>query len=649
MVKKKNRPLEKIILLTLLVLIAGFAGVTLSIVYQLPNIDSLNTYLPSESTILYFADGKILARFHQEENRQVIPLSRISPYFQKAVVATEDTRFYNHHGLDFNGIFRAAVKNFAYGRVVEGGSTVTQQLARNIFLTRKRTLFRKLSEALLALQIERHYTKEEILELYLNQVYLGHNAYGIESAANLYFGKHAAELDLAESAMIAGLVRGPEIYSPYRNFKGAKIRQIYVINKLFEQALISEEEAKMAAIESLNFSPANLKRYGEMASYFIAYVLQELFDKYGPDQVYHGGLKVHTTLDSTMQSAAEETVSRFISSEGSKYNFSQGALVSIDPRNGFIKAMIGGANFNQSKFNRVTQAMRPPGSSFKPFIYTAAIEQGIYPGTVLQDIPTTFRVWPTQWNPDGNWKPMNFDNKFRGEVTMRYALEKSLNLPSIKLLERVGIQNAIAVAQKMGIKSRLEPGLSLALGASDVTLLEMTSAFGVFADAGIRVEPTAFTKIENRDGVVLFENQIQEHRVLDENVSAIMVDMLKGVLTRGTGVHGRIDRPSAAKTGTSQDFKDAWFIGFVPQLVTGVWVGNDNNLPMRGVAEVGVCPRIWKAYNQTALANQPVLDFPKPEGLSANDYSITVPKKKPDQEQKETEDSNEESNDALTD
>lgn len=646
--KTKRRPIEKIAILLLLVLIVGLAGITLSIVYQLPNIDTLNTYLPSESTILYYSDGKILARFHQEENRQVIPLSKISPYFQKAVVATEDPHFYRHHGLDFSGILRATVKNFAYGRVVEGGSTVTQQLARNIFLNKRKTFLRKLAEALLALQIERRYTKEEILELYLNQVYLGHNAYGIESAANLYFGKHAAEMGLAESAMVAGLIRGPEIYSPYRNFKGAKIRQIYVINKMFEQHLISEEEAKLAAVESLNYSPANIKRYGEIAPYFISYVLQELVDKYGQDQVYHSGLKVYTTLDSSMQSAAQETISAFISNEGIKYKFSQGALISIDPRTGHIKTMIGGANFDESKFNRVTQAMRPPGSSFKPFIYAAAIEQGIYPGTVLPDSPTTFSVWPTQWNPDGKWKPMNFDNKFRGDVTMRYALEKSLNIPSIKLLERVGIQNAIAVAHKMGIKSRLEPGLSLALGTSDVTLLEMTSAFGVFANAGIRVEPTSITKVENRDGVILFENQIQEHRVLDENVSAIMVDMLKGVLTRGTGVHGRIDRPSAAKTGTSQDFKDAWFIGFVPQLVTGVWVGNDNNLPMHGVAEVGVCPRIWKTFNQVALANQPILNFPKPEGLTAKDYSLTVEKKKTEEEIKDsTEENGEETNDGT--
>ncbi|MDD4941902.1 MAG: transglycosylase domain-containing protein, partial [Candidatus Omnitrophica bacterium] len=382
---KKKFKFDKIIIISMLVVLAAVAGLSLRILTQLPDIEALNSYIPSESTILYSSDGKVLARFHQEENRQVVPLSRISIYFQRAVIATEDPHFYEHHGLDFGGIIRAGIKNFAYGRIVEGGSTVTQQLASNLFLNKRKTIGRKIAEALIALQIERRYTKEEILELYLNQIYLGHNAYGIESAANLYFGKTAAELDLAESAMIAGLIRGPELYSPYRNFKGSKLRQIYVINKMLEQGLISEEEGKRAAIESVEFSPKSLKSLGEIAPYFISYVLQNLTDKYGEELVYHGGLKVYTTLDTSMQAAAEAVVTKFVSEEGRQFHFSQAALVSIDPRTGYIKALVGGANFFESKFNRVTQARRQPGSSFKPFIYTAAIEQGIFPGTVLSD------------------------------------------------------------------------------------------------------------------------------------------------------------------------------------------------------------------------------------------------------------------------
>jgi len=381
---------------------------------------------------------------------------------------------------------------------------------------------------------------------------------------------------------------------------------------MLEQNLVTEREAKLAAIETLNFSPRNLKSLGEIAPYFITYLLQDLIAKYGEEMVYHGGLRVYTTLDTAMQAKAEEVIQKFVSEEGPKYRFSQAALLSIDPRTGYIKAMVGGEDFAESKFNRATQAKRQPGSAFKPFVYAVAMEQGIPPWTIFYDTKTTFRVWPSRWNPDGTWTPKNFDGKYRGPVTLRYALEKSLNIPSIKLLERVGIQNVIDLARRMGITSHLEPGLSLTLGASEVSLLEMTSAFGVFANGGIRVEPTAIVKIENRDGVIIYEHKVQEKRVLDENVAAQVVDLMKGVLTNGTGVRGRIDRPAAAKTGTTQDFRDAWFIGFVPQLVTGVWVGNDDNTPMQGVAEVAVCPRIWKEYNQAVLAGEPILDFPKP-------------------------------------
>ncbi|MBU0672360.1 MAG: transglycosylase domain-containing protein, partial [Candidatus Margulisbacteria bacterium] len=456
---------------------------------------------------------------------------------------------------------------------------------------------------------------EEILELYLNQVYLGHNAYGIESAANLYFGKPAADLDLAESAILAGLIRGPELYSPYRNFNGAKLRQIFVLNKLLEHRLADEREAKLASIKSLEFSPKNLKRFGEVAPYFISYVLQQLIDRYGEDMVYHGGLKVFTTLDTTKQSVAEEVITKFVSEEGEKYNFSQAALVSIDPRTGYVNAMVGGVDFFESKFNRVTQAKRQPGSAFKPFVYATAMEQGISPGTIIDDSPTTFNVYPNEWNPDGTWEPKNFDKKFKGAVTLRYALEKSLNIPSVKLLERVGISSAINLARRMGITSHLEPGLALTLGVSELSLLELTSAYGVFANSGIRVEPTAVTRIDNRDGVTIFKHTITEKRALDTNIAAVMIDLMKGVIARGTGVRAQLSRPAAAKTGTTEEFRDAWFIGFVPQLVTGVWVGNDDNSSMKGVAEVAVCPRIWKQYNKEVLQDEPILDFPRPEGL----------------------------------
>ncbi|OGC25440.1 hypothetical protein A2291_01600 [candidate division WOR-1 bacterium RIFOXYB2_FULL_42_35] len=596
-------------------LMAIAAAVMLNVLHNLPNINSLSSYIPSETTLIFSSDGQVLARLHQEENRRVVPLSQISPYLQKIVIAVEDPRFYQHHGLDFIGIVRAGLKNIVYGRVKEGASTITQQLARALFLNRKKVISRKLAEAILAVQLERRYTKDEILELYLNNIYMGHNAYGIESAANLYFNKKAADLDIAESAMIVGLIKGPELYSPYRNFKGAKTNQIYALNKALEQNFIFERDAKLAAIEELKFSPQNLRRYGEAAPYFISYVLKQLIDLYGKEQVYHGGLRVYTTLDSNMQAAAESVVTSFASKEGEKFNFSQAALLSIDPRTGYIKAMVGGVDFYTSKFNRTTQSKRSPGSAFKPFTYTAAMEQGISPGTILQDTSTTFEVYPNEWNPSGTWAPNNYDEKFRGAVTLRYALEKSLNIPAIKISERVGLRSIINVARRMGIISHLEPGLALTLGASEVTMLELTSAYGTFANSGIHVEPASIIKIEDPNGVVLYKNTIKESQALDPNIAAVMVDLLKGVILRGTGIRGQIYRPAAAKTGTAQEFRDAWFVGFVPQLVTGVWVGNDDNASMKGVAEVAVCPRIWKEYNLRALANLPKLDFPRPEGL----------------------------------
>ncbi|MFH1362286.1 MAG: PBP1A family penicillin-binding protein [bacterium] len=611
----KKKLFIKIITVFSLFAIAVMAGFSLQILNQLPNVETIASYVPSETTQIFSSDGKVLARLHREENRQVVPLSKISVYMQYALIASEDPSFYRHHGFDLYGIFRASIKNLMYGRFVEGASTITQQLARNLFLTKRKKITRKLAEIVLAMQIEKKYTKEEILELYLNQVYFGHNAYGIESAANLYFGKHAAELNLAESALIAGLIRGPELYSPYHNFKLSKKRQVYVLNKIVEANFVPFEEANQASLFNLEFTPENMKRRGELAPYFVSHILKELIDQYGKEKVYHEGLRVYTTLDPDMQLAAEDIINKFISSEGQRYNFSQAALISIDPRTGYIKAMVGGVDFYESKFNRVTQAKRQPGSAFKPFIYTAAMEQGLSPGTIIMDTATTFEVYPNEWNPDGTWQPMNFNKKFNGPVTLRYAVEKSLNIPAIKILEQVGINSAINVAQRMGIKSHLEPGLALTLGASEVTPLELTSAFGVFANSGIRVEPTAITKIEDRNGKTIYKHSIEEKIAVDKNIAAVMVNLLEGVIKRGTGVRAQINRPAAAKTGTTQEFKDAWFVGFVPQLVTGVWVGNDNNATMEGVAEVAVCPRIWKDFNLAALKNLPAQSFPEPYGL----------------------------------
>lgn len=606
---------NRLVLIVVLGLIAFISGLVLQIIIQLPDVEILNYYLPSEATVIYSSDDKVLARLHKEENRRVITLSKISKNLQQAIVAIEDERFYSHHGIDFIGISRAFFENILHGRINQGGSTITQQLARNLFLTRRKTLVRKLAEVILALQIEKKFTKPEILEFYLNQIYFGHNAYGVESACQIYFNKHADEINLAEATLLAGIIKGPEIFSPYKNPHLSIMRQKIVLHKLYTLNLITREDLKKAQKNIIKLHPENVKRYGQIAPYFVSFIMNELTKNFGDKTVYEGGLKVYTTLDTEMQEAAEETVDKFLKEEGEKYRFSQTALLAIDPRNGHIKAMVGGADYFESQFNRAVQAKRQPGSSFKPFIYVTALEQKVSPGTIFADRATTFQVFPSRWNPDGNWKPKNFDRKFRGNVTMREALENSLNIPSIKLLQKVGIYNSIKMARRLGIKSHLEPALSLVLGACEVSLLEITSAYGVFANNGTKVEPCWITKILGRDNKVLYEHKKKEEKVLDENTAALMVDIMKGVIRRGTGVRGKIDREAAAKTGTTEEFKDAWFIGFVPQLVTGVWVGNDDNTSMKGIAEVAVCPRIFKSFMLKALKNEPVISFPRPGGV----------------------------------
>lgn len=603
------------IILYFIIMAAILSGLFLQILTQLPNVETISIYSPSETTEIYASDGTILAKLHREENRYVVPLDKIATILQKAVISIEDERFYQHRGMDLHGILRAAITNITKKRIEEGGSTITQQLARNLFLTRKKSITRKIAEIILALQIERRYTKAEILELYLNQIYWGHNAYGIESAANIYFGKHASDLNLAEATLLAGIIEGPEKYSPYKNMEAAKARQAVVLSKMVELGIIAEASANFAKMQPITLSSESPNKYKFIAPYFTTFVIQQLIDKFGEYTVYNGGLRVHTTIDLNKQKVADEVVTKFIQEEGETYNFSQAGLVSLDPRTGYIKAMVGGASFEASEFNRAWQSKRQPGSSFKPYVYTAAMELGVSPGYILDDSPATYEVPADEWNPEGKWEPKNFDEKFRGKVTLREALEKSLNIPSVRLLDKIGVGNAIDVARRMGIKSPLKRSLGLTLGISEITLLEQTSAFGVFANGGIRVEPTAITRIEGRGGQLIYKHTIKEKRALSKNIAAVMVDLMQGVLLRGTGVRGNIDRPAGAKTGTTEEFKDAWFIGYVPQLVTGVWVGNDNNEPMEGVTEVAVSPRMWKAYMSNVLLDEPVIDFPKPEGL----------------------------------
>lgn len=574
-----------------------------------------NTSAPFESTIVYASDGSVLATIHAGEKRITVPLSKISPYLIKAVIASEDQDFFNHKGISIKAMVRAGIANLFHGRIVQGGSTLTQQLARSLFLSTKKTFNRKISEAYYAVELEKNYTKEEILEMYLNQVYWGHNTYGAAAASQLYFGKDPEKLTLSEAALLSGVLGAPELYSPYKNFALAAKKRDTVIDKMQKLGMISAETARKTMAEKITLSMGKVNKYKYNAPYFTSSVINQLSEKYGRDTVFKGGLRIYTTLSMPVQKAAEEAVNLFITKEGPKFRFSQAALTAIDPNSGYVLAMVGGADFDKSEYNRAVQAKRSPGSSFKPFIYAAAMETGISPGDVILDSPTAFEVYATAQNPDGKWRPKNFDKRFRGPVTVQQALAFSLNIPAIKLLEEVGIENAVNLAHRMGITSALTPALSLVLGTSDVSLFEMTSAFGVFAAGGERAEPMSVLKVTDKDGKVLEENKPKRSQVLDPDVANIMVMMMKDVIGYGTGHAARLTRPAAAKTGTSNDFKDAWFVGFVPQMVAGVWVGNDNNTPMKGVAEVSICPRIWKSFMVNALKDIPAKGFPKPGNI----------------------------------
>tara|TARA_B100000427_G_scaffold179704_1_gene149464 strand:- start:1580 stop:3727 length:2148 start_codon:yes stop_codon:yes gene_type:complete len=627
--QSKKRKLDKVKSIfkkvTLISISLGAIGaIALSIVIYniaktLPDVEAISTYIPAETTKIYSEDGIVLAELHKEENRVLIPIERISPILTKTIVAIEDSRFYKHNGLDFFGIARAFVRNFKEKRFVEGGSTLTQQLARNLFLTRKRNLSRKLAEAILAIQIERRYTKTEILQMYLNQVYWGHNAYGIESASRLYFGKSAEEINLAESALLVSILTGPELYSPIRNFSGAKRRQLIVLKSMVREKLISSNDANEAYLEEIEIIKRKKLRY--KAPYFTAFIIKQLIEMYGEEVTYTSGMKIYTTLDYSLQEKAEEVVQKYIEyGEKSHWirslkekvpslNYSQASLLALDPRYGYIKTMVGGKDFLDNQFNRTTQAKRQPGSAFKPFIYLTALEKGFSPGSIVEDAPVTFNTI------EGPYAPHNYTQKYKGPMSIRKALERSVNIISIKLNYLIGPEHCVRVAQSLGIKSPLKPILSLPLGANEVTMMELTSAYGSIATLGKHTEPTGIIRIEDRDGTPLYEHKPQVTKVYNENLLATLVEMMKGVVKYGTGKLANLPRPVAGKTGTTSDYRDAWFVGFVPQLVCATWVGNDDNSETVKVTGGWVPALMWKEFMTMATQKMPAQDFPRPKGL----------------------------------
>ncbi len=582
----------------------GLVGLAVSF-RNLPDVTVLRNYIPSETTYIYDIKGKVLASIHGEANREVVPLDKISPDMKRAVMAIEDSHFYYHHGINFSSVGRAVLVNWQRGSVAEGGSTLTMQLVKNIFLSQQRKFSRKVAEAVLAIRLEQILTKNQILEMYLNQVYWGHNNYGVQTAARTYFGKPAANLNLAESAMMAGMIQAPTSYSPFVNLKLAKQRQEIVLARMRELGWITPQQEAAARQEKIKLGKIQSFQASTMP-YVTNAAAQELEQRYGLDAVLKGGMRVQTTVDTKMQRIAEETVTQWhntIRRQGVRAD--QMALVAVDPRTHFIKALVGGVDYKKSQFNRATQAHRQPGSSFKPFVYYAAFASGKFtPDSAISDTPISYRI------PGGIWTPKNYDSSFNGSMTVRHALEVSRNIPAVKIGSAVGLNKVIETCRILGINSPMEPVPSLPLGAIGVTPLEMASAFATIANYGWQSPPTVIVRVTDSSGNVLVDNTPKPRLVLEPWAAASLTNVLQGVINNGTGKAAQIGRQAAGKTGTTSSERDIWFVGYVPQLATAVWVGNDNyaTVGKGSTGGVFVAP-IWRAFMQQALKDVPVQYF----------------------------------------
>jgi len=678
------------------------SGLVAAYVKDLPPLDPLEVYEPSVATILYSDQDQPFASLFKQ-NRIFVPLSRIPKPLIQALIAVEDAQFYEHGGINLRGIVRAIWRNITCLCLAEGGSSITQQLAKVLFLTPEKSLARKVKEILLALEIEKRYSKDKILELYFNQIYFGHGAYGVEAAAQTYFSKSVDQLTLAEAATLAGLPRAPTYYSPIVDRERARRRREHVLNRMVALGFITKEQALAASKVPFDESRFNPTR--NIAPYFVEEIRQTLEDRYGTYALYHGGLQVYTTLNLAMQKAAEEALlnglraldkakgyrpqARAITGERPSYlpprvgeiltaqviSVSQkgltvrvghyhgelafetlgwaglekpwkafnpgesvkvrilavdegkkklelaleqdpeieGAFLAIDPKTGQIKAMIGGYDFKRSQFNRAVQAKRQPGSAFKPFVYAVAFDRGYTPATILDDSPVSYPV------AGGVWTPENYDRKFRGPTTLRQGLEHSINVMAVKLIERVGVQPVIELARALGIQGPLRPEYALALGVSEVTLLEMVSAYGAFANRGIRMKPYMIRKVMDGRGNILEERLPEGEQVMREEVAFTLTQVLKGVIQRGTGKGAAfLPGPLAGKTGTTQEATDVWFIGYTPSLVAGVWLGYDTKRslgPHESSSRLAV--PIWANFMQKILPSLPQEEFPVPSNVIA--------------------------------
>ncbi|MGQ9778191.1 MAG: penicillin-binding protein 1A [Thermodesulfobacteriota bacterium] len=628
---KNTSSIERIIKILITVTMVGGTAIfvfgLVSYLYftmDLPSIENLKNYKPPIITTLFSEEGEIIGEFYLEK-RKVVSLDRIPKHLIQAFVAGEDSRFFKHKGLDYWAILRALIKNIFSGEVVQGGSTITQQVVKSLLLSPKKSLSRKIREAILAFKIERYLSKEDILYLYLNQIFLGHGSYGVAVAAETYFGKPVEELSLAESALLAGLPQAPSKYSPLHHPEQAIRRQVYVLNRMAEEGIISPQEYFKALKTPLKFR-SKQDNFVEKAPYFVEYVRKYIEEKYGRDLFLKGGLRVYTTLDLHFQEEAQKAVEIGLKEIEKRHKYSyqngashlEGALICFDLESGYVKAMIGGRDYRRSQFNRTTQARRQTGSAFKPIVYASALDKGYTPVSIIIDSPLIYEY--------GNkvWRPKNFDGRFLGPTTFRHALTHSINVVTVKIAQDIGVNYIRDYAKNLGISSPLHENLSMALGSSSLSLFELTKAYAVFANHGKRFKPIFIKKILDRDGKILEENlplyardETEEEQVISPQTAYLMTHLLQDVVQRGTGWRAKsLGRPVAGKTGTTDHFLDAWFIGYTPDLITGVWVGFDEEKSL-GENETGAraASPIWVQFMSAVLKDREIKDFSVPEGI----------------------------------
>jgi 1A family penicillin-binding protein len=587
--------------------VIGLAGLIVILLYL--RSSALPVIKISQTTQIYDIHGTLIDSFSGGQNRQIVPLSEISPDLIHATLAIEDHRFYEHFGLDPQGIARAIVVDLRTMSMDQGASTITQQLARNLYLNHDRTWGRKLKEMVYAVQLELQLSKDQILESYLNQIYYGFSTYGVEAAAEMYFGKHAKDLTLAESAMLAGIPKGPKYYSPYLNMDNARKRQRDILDAMVRYNYITEAQEEAALQEKLTILPRKQDQ-APQAPYFVDYIKNIAVDRLGikEDEFDGGGIKVYTTLDLQAQKDAEEAVGK----ELKDYPDMQAALVSIDPRNGYIKAMVGGRNYEENQYNRVFANTRQPGSSFKPILYLTALQHDFTAVTRIKSEPTTF----TYDNGRKTYTPSNYANQYVHDyIDLRKAIARSDNIYAVTTIMRVGAQNVIDMARKLGIDSPMDPVPSLALGTFPVSPFEMAEAYSIFANQGVRIEPTAILRIEDARGKVLYQAEPKQEKIIDPAYTYVLTNLMESVFEEGgTGsrVASILKRPVAGKTGTTD--ADAWMVGYTPELATAVWVGYDRDRNLKPVEEHLAAP-IFAEYMESALKSVPPKLFPVPDGV----------------------------------